>query len=285
MAVSRANIIVPALCASLMLLCMASDAAAWGGLGHRTVAAIAMRLIPQKAAKMDAILKQLEKDNNFIDAASYPDEFIRDHDPAGKFSSWHFADLRDDKKPFVCGECLFNELQDNLAIIHMGKDDKADAVAIAWVIHLVGDLHQPLHMTGRLRGGNDFHVTYRGKAACKNFQGGEARVELHSAWDDCLVEELADGRGPEQLATDLLGGITSYRGRSELSPAGSEPWLAWGDQSHVLANSVAFDSLKDGADLSDGYIEGSGKALDVVQHQLLTAGIRLAYLLDQNFNQ
>jgi hypothetical protein len=156
-------------------------------------------------------------------------------------------------------------------------------VAIAWVIHLVGDLHQPLHMSGRLRGGNDFHVTYRGKTECKTFQGIEARVELHSAWDDCLVEELASGRDPRDVGKQILGNITTYKGRSEIKPDNAEPWLTWGNDSHALANSVAFDTLQDGADLEDSYIKGNGKALDVVRRQLLTAGIRLAFLLDQNF--
>jgi hypothetical protein len=254
----------------LILYVAPSEAFAWGGLGHRTVAAIAMSLIPQKAAQMNTILGQLEKDNNFIDAASYPDEFIRDHDPARVFNPWHFADLRDDGKQFVCGNCLFKALADNLAVIQAGKRDKSEAVAIAWVLHLVGDLNQPLHMADRLLGGNNFHVTYRGQTQCKNFSGGNANVELHSAWDDCLVEEL-------------LGNISTYKGRSEILPQNSQPWLAWGNGSHMLANSVAFDSLHDGDDLTDGYIKGNGKALEVVQRQLLAGGIRLAFLLDQNF--
>jgi hypothetical protein len=179
--------------------------------------------------------------------------------------------------------CLFKALQDNLAIVRAGKKDKSEAVAIAWVLHLVGDLHQPLHMAERLRGGNGFHVTYRGKAECKNFQGRDTTVELHSAWDDCLVEELANGRDPKTLARDILGDVTSFRGRPEIGPGNNEPWLTWGDESHVLSNSVAFDSLPEGADVEDGYVKGKGKALDVVQRQLLTAGIRLAFLLDENF--
>jgi nuclease S1 len=153
---------------------VSTEALAWGGRGHRIVAAIAMLLIPEKAAQMNTILGQLEKDNNFVDAASYPDEFIRAE--THTFDTWHFADLPDGGQTFVCGECLFKALSENLAIIKSGKKDKSGAVAIAWVIHLVGDLHQPLHMSGRLRGGNDFHVTYRGKTECKTFQGIEAKV-------------------------------------------------------------------------------------------------------------
>ena len=266
---------------AIMTTSVSTEALAWGGRGHRIVAAIAMLLISEKAAQMNTILGQLEKDNNFVDAASYPDEFIRSE--THTFDTWHFADLPDGGQTFVCGECLFKALSENLAIIKSGKKDKSGAVAIAWVIHLVGDLHQPLHMSGRLRGGNDFHVTYRGKTECKTFQGIEARVELHSAWDDCLVEELASGRDPKDVGKQILGNITTYKGRSEIKPDNAEPWLTWGNDSHALANSVAFDTLQDGADLEDSYIKGNGKALDVVQRQLLTAGIRLAFLLDQNF--
>ncbi len=257
------------------------EARAWGGRGHRVVAAIAMILIPEKAAKLNAILGQLEIDNNFIDSASYPDEYLRSHDLAHQFGPWHYADLPDDGTKFVCDHCLFQALKDNLGIVQAGKGDKDEAAAIAWVIHLVGDLHQPLHMDSRLKGGNDFHVRYRGKAECKNFKGGRAKVELHSVWDDCLVEELAAGRDPKQMAKDLLGPIKTFHGRGETLPNNAQPWLTWGNDSHVLAVKIAFDGLGDGADLGDAYIKGPGKALDVVRQQLLTAGIRLAFLLDR----
>ena len=277
--------------AALIMIAIVSSfstqALAWGGRGHRVVAAVAMLLIPEtKVAKINAVLRKLEKDNNFIDAASYPDEFIRNHDPKHKFNPWHFADLPDDGSQFDCAaqHCLFDALSSNLAIVRQGENNKRTAVAIAWVLHLVGDLHQPLHMSGRLRGGNDFHVTYRGKTECPAFSGKPTHVELHSVWDDCLVEELAGEVNPKDFAQQLLGDIRTYKDRPEIALAGAAPWLSWGDQSHSLANSVAFDSLQDGADLEDPYIKGHGKALDVVRKQLLIAGIRLAFLLDQNFH-
>jgi hypothetical protein len=273
------------LLAALSTLGFAAPACAWGALGHRVIASIAMKLIPQKGADIDFVLRQLEMDADFIDAASYPDEFIRDHDPDRQFSSWHFANLPDDGTPFVCAECLFTALQDNLAAVRTGSGDKSQALAIAWVMHLVGDLHQPLHMSGRLRGGNDFAVTYRGRKQYTNVAGRTFKVELHSAWDDCLVEELANGRDAQTLANDLLGEIKTYKGRPEIAPAGDQPWLAWGEEARVLANTVAFDDLRQGADLDDRYIKGPGKALEVIRRQLLAAGIRLAYLLDKSFRQ
>jgi hypothetical protein len=274
----------------MLALCvlLPTAAQAWGGLGHRTVAAIAENLLPAaKVARMNALLGMLETDNSFVDAASYPDEYLRD--VSHQWDTWHFADLPDDGSTFSCNNtCLFDQLSDNLAILRQGNGDKAEAVALAWVIHLVGDLHQPLHMTGKLRGGNSFAVKYRGSSSCRLYKRpgagkpGRAKVELHSAWDDCLVNDLANGRSPEQLASDILGsaGVSSYVGSPYVDTTDQTPWLAWGNESHALANSVAFASLRPNADLEDDYING---ALSTVQSQLLKAGIRLAYLLDRNF--
>ena len=59
-----------------------------------------------------------------------------------------------------------------------------------------------------------------------------------------------------------------------------------GTKSHALAVSAAFDHLAEGVDLNEAYIVGDGNgALAVVRRQLLVAGIRLAFLLDQNFGK
>jgi hypothetical protein len=83
-----------------------------------------------------------------------------------------------------------------------------------------------------------------------------AKVELHSVWDDCLVQELASNRDPQALVKDLVGGITTYRGRPETGPTNNQPWITWGDESHALAVSVTFDDLQEGADFENAYIEG-----------------------------
>jgi len=65
---------------------------AWGGDGHRTVAAIAFKLLPPaKAAELDRLLQRSEVQENFVDAASYPDEVIRARDHTGQFSPWHYV--------------------------------------------------------------------------------------------------------------------------------------------------------------------------------------------------
>jgi hypothetical protein len=108
--------------AAVPLLPASSSVLAWGGLGHRIVATIALQLLPpEKVQAMNAMLVQLEMDGDFVDAASYPDEWVRNHDPGHQFGPWHFADLPDDGSSFHCGNCLLKELPVNLAIVRNGE--------------------------------------------------------------------------------------------------------------------------------------------------------------------
>jgi S1/P1 Nuclease len=77
------------------------------------------------------------------------------------------------------------------------SNTEAKALAMSWVIHLMGDLHQPMHVTDRGdRGGNEFKVTINGRTRCResNSSGTKTKVELHSVWDSCLVFTLESGR-------------------------------------------------------------------------------------------
>jgi S1/P1 Nuclease len=159
------------------------------------------------------------------------------------------------------------------------SDLEAKALALSWVIHLIGDLHQPLHVADRGdRGGNDFPVKYRNRATCN---GGTSerhpvRVELHSVWDTCIVVEIESGATPADFADALRGTLTTYRGH----PAATGSVMDWAKETHDLATSKAYDGLQHGDDLEDSYISRSSP---VVQQQLLRAGVRLAKVLDENF--
>jgi hypothetical protein len=91
-------------------------------------------------------------------AASYPDEVIRRHDHAGQFSPWHYVNWPVDAAEYdqsVCKpDCILQELPKQIAALQ-NPDLQAKALALSWVIHLVGDLHQPLHVADRFVGGHD----------------------------------------------------------------------------------------------------------------------------------
>jgi hypothetical protein len=258
-----------------------TEALAWGGHGHRIAAAIAIKLLPpEKAAALDKLMRESEVKRSFVDAASYADEVIRGEDHAGKFNPWHFVDWSDKRKQysdsFCDPTCIVDELPDQIEAASTETDTGDKALALSWVIHLVGDIHQPLHVSDRKdRGGNDFHVTYRGSAECADKHGEKVKkVELHKVWDDCLVFELQGDDTWQQLAETIRGGLTTYKGH----PAASGEVVDWASESHALAHTFAYNGLKQGADLKDAYIK---KALPVVRDQLLRAGSRLAKTIDE----
>jgi nuclease S1 len=270
--------------AALILGGATNNASAWGGDGHRIVAAIAFKLLPpDKANALDQLLQQSLVDRDFVDAASYADEVIRAEDHANKFGPWHFVDWEDDGSDYsdnVCKpDCIIRELpeQINKAKAATNRDDKA--LALSWIIHLMGDLHQPLHVSDRQdRGGNEFAVMYRHHATCRksSTENGRAKVELHSVWDTCLVVELENGESPTQFADRLRAGRTTWHTEG----AANGQIMDWAKDTHQLAHSTAFDSIQNGADLGDTYID---VALPVVRDQLFKAGVRLARILDENF--
>jgi hypothetical protein len=265
-----------------------SEAMAWGGDGHRTVAAIAIKLLPpDKARAIDTLLQNSDVGRGFVDAASYPDEVIREHDHRHVFSPWHYVDWPIDQATYsdsFCtangnATCITRELPKQIQEMRTDTNMEAKALAISWVIHLIGDLHQPLHVSDRGdRGGNELSVTYNGRTRCheSNSTGNEVKVEAHSAWDDCLVFTLENGRTFDKLADDLRGSLTTYQGH----PAAAGSLMDWMTETHQPGIDTAYDSLHNGDDLAGVYIKN---ALPVVQQQLLKAGIRLARIIDENF--
>ena len=133
-------------------------------------------------------------------------------------------------------------------------------LALYYVAHLVGDMHQPLH-AGRAadRGGIDIRVSYKG-----------ATTNLHFFWDTNLVE-LEPGN-EEEVARRLTANLTEEERRK---------WQAgdpaqWTNESLILVRSHAYDT-GGSIELSDDYVEN---ARSVVRRRLAQAGIRLAGLLN-----
>src|SRR5258707_885090 len=160
-----------------------SEALAWGADGHRAVAAIALKLLPpDKAQAADNLLNNSDVGRGFVDAASYADEVIRERDHRHVFSPWHFVDWPADaatySDSFCDPDCIVNELPKQIEAMRTSTDMEAKALAMSWVIHLMGDLHQPMHVTDRGdRGGNELKVTYNGRTRCResNSSGAETK--------------------------------------------------------------------------------------------------------------
>jgi hypothetical protein len=129
--------------------------------------------------------------------------------------------------------------------------------AFAWLCHLVGDLHQPLHAAFRDdRGANRVEVTYRGE-----------QYNLHQFWDDVLEKERMTVKplGAAELAEPDCGS--------------TKPWepadvVAWTDESHALALTASYPP---GPEIDDAFADRSWA---LVQKQWKKAARRLASILD-----
>jgi len=167
--------------AFLAAAALPSPALAWGKTGHRVVAAIAdTQLSGLARAHIREILGPGE---SLVDAANWPDEM---RSAPGKFwqktaTPWHYVTLNGivyDHAPPE-GDAL-EALEHFRKVLQDPKADLADKqMALRFIIHIVGDLHQPLHV-GKCcdRGGNDVKVTFFGKP-----------TNLHGVWDSQLVDE------------------------------------------------------------------------------------------------
>src|SRR6516225_8472234 len=161
-------------------------------------------------------------------------------------------------------QCVIGKTQQFLAVLRDPNADRAaKAEALEFVIHFVGDMHQPLHDEDNGdKGGNDLHVILDGHPD-----------NLHWVWDTGLVERI--DRNPQALAAELERRITD-QDRANWVRGSIEDWVM---ESHTLAQTVAYGDLgtENPAVISPEY---ERQADVVIEIQLEKAGVRLADLLN-----
>jgi hypothetical protein len=141
--------------------------------------------------------------------------------------------------------------------------------ALKFLVHFVGDLHQPLHATGEARGGNDIRVVEFGKADC-----GGRPCNLHYAWDVALIEHTG------RAESDYVSYLDRFIGQSNLRrEAVSGRPEDWANRSFRLAKEVW---LNNGGAVDEPYYREN---IQIVNKQLALAGIRLAVLLNETLGR
>ena len=158
----RPAALFPALLASLMLL-LAGPVGAWGPQGHRLVAALAWAdLTPQAQAEV-AILLAGEADPTLPGIANWADQLRAENPDLGKRSaSWHYVNIGEEACQYDAardcpgGNCVVGAIDAQLAILaDRSQPVAARRQALKFVVHFVGDVHQPLHAGfGHDKGGN-----------------------------------------------------------------------------------------------------------------------------------
>ena len=235
----------------------------WSKTGHRVIGDIAQQHLTGKARK--AIAKIL-KGQSLASVSNFSDEIKADR-TFSKFSAWHFVNYPPDKKyhevaPSEAGDLMIG-IQTCVDIIKGATSTAADKeFSLKMLVHLVGDLHQPMHV-GRLedKGGNDIQLQWFGKG-----------TNLHRLWDTNMVDD--HGMSYTELSNSLPQ--LSKQQKFALQQGDIFDWM---EESRNIANEL-YDSVAVGEKL--GYQYGY-KYWSTVEVQLQKGGLRLAKVLNELF--
>lgn len=259
----------------LLLILPSTQSFAWGFKGHRIVGDIARNhLTPTARQNLIALLG-----NDDLAAISTWADEVRPQRPEA--AGWHYVDIPknaagfseerdcyrpDDKHPNT-KEDHHNCVVDRILMFQKVLADKntaqADRVeALKWVVHFIGDIHQPLHAIEDGRGGNDIHVSEFGSTQC-----GKYPCNLHYLWDSDLIEHT--GRSEQDYVTYLEQRITAKK-----MQAGGTP-ESWANESLGLARQVW---INDGGSVDEAYYRTN---IGIVDERLALAGLRLAATLNE----
>ncbi|MBD8636499.1 S1/P1 nuclease [Stenotrophomonas sp. CFBP 13725] len=260
---------LPLTALALALALCSTDALAWGAQGHRLVGRVAeSRLTPTARAEVDRLLAS-EADPTLAGVAPWADQLrATDRDLGKRSAGWHYVNIAEDNCVYQAakhcpdGNCVVEALKDQTRILSDRRNSDAErAQALKFVVHLVGDIHQPMHAGfGHDKGGNEVQVQFNGRGS-----------NLHSVWDSGLLNTRGlDDAGYltvlQALPQPALARRVDVRKDAE----------AWAESSCRIAveKGVYPTSRKLGADYTDRY-------RPVAESELRIAGEHLAQVLNR----
>lgn len=251
------------LSAAALLALTPAPALAWGKTGHRVVGQIADAHLTSKAR---AAVKRILGTESMAEASNWPDFMKSDPAPFWQktASAWHYATIPAGKTYGDVGAppegdaiTALDRFSATLRDSKASLDDKR--AALRFIIHIVGDLAQPLHTgNGTDRGGNDLKVTWFGKP-----------TNLHTVWDSLLVDD--EQLSYSEMAAWLNARITPADVKA-WSSADPEVWLA----DSVIVRDQVYPPSGDIA-LSFRYVYENTPRME---RQLEKGGVRLAAFLN-----
>ena len=256
--------------AALVLACAwPNPAQAWGPLGHRLVARLAQaQLASPVQAEVDRLLAT-EGLQSLADIANWADE-LRGSDPGlGRRSArWHYVNLGelgcryDAQAACRDGNCVVAAIDAQAAILgDRSRSDTERLQALKFVVHFVGDVHQPMHAgNARDRGGNTVQLQLHGRG-----------TNLHAVWDTPLLRSA-------RLGEDAY--VRRLRSAPAPLPADASrdtrtAAALWAEQSCAIA--LAPGVYPTGSRIDDSYLH---RHRPTAERQVKLAGARLAALLD-----
>ena len=254
---------------------------AWGPKGHAIIGDIAAaHLTPVTRANIQLLLGN----DTLTSVASWGDQVRKERDES---YNWHFVDIPKDAPGFSEERDCFrpqdkhkgaqtdhhNCVVDRIEMFRKTlADDNASRTerveALKWIVHFVGDLHQPLHAIDEARGGNDIKLPVFGSSKC-----GDYDCNLHWAWDTLLLEHAAYSQ--EEYVKRLEDLIT----QEHLGQQSQGTPEAWANESHVQARQIMEQRP---AAIEEPYYQAN---INLVNQKLALAGLRLADMLNETLGK
>lgn len=232
----------------------------WGQTGHRVVGLIAEQHLTKRAQRN---LTRVLKGENLAMVSNYMD-FIKS-DPSFKhMDPWHYCTIPAGHTYEQAGTPpegdIIKTIERLIAELKSGQfADGDEAFALKMLVHLVGDIHQPLHVgTGEDRGGNDIKLKYFWEES-----------NLHRVWDSGIIDN-------QQLSYTEFAGWINNAPADSISKWQSDGIIDWAYESMKYRNQVY--NLPENLLLTYRY---DFENIEAVKIRLLQAGIRLAGILNE----
>ncbi|MEP2773963.1 MAG: S1/P1 nuclease [Fulvivirga sp.] len=246
--------------AFILLTFISINSYGWGIIGHRAIGAIAQEYLSRKASKKIA---RVLKGENMAIASTWMDE-IRSDEAYDHMETWHWVTIPDgmtydQSEKAETGDALeaIERMVNKLKQGNLSEQEEAEALKI--LIHLVGDIHQPLHVgTGEDAGGNQVKIKWFWQSS-----------NLHRVWDSEMIDDK------KYSYTELAAAI-DYTNKIQVTAWQNSTIRDWTKEAMTLRGQV-YDIPED-ENLKYEYLY---KNWDTVKQQLLKAGVRLAGLLNE----
>ena len=241
---------------------------AWGVLGHRIVGQVADTYLTKQTKKE---IYKILGDESIAMASNWPD-FIKSDKSYSYLSPWHYINLKaglteTELKTYLAIDTItdaytkINWLAAELKNKGLEQDKKV--MFLKLLIHLVGDIHQPMH-TGRHDdlGGNKIRVSWF-----------KDEINLHQLWDERLIDF-------QQLSYTEYASAINHVSKSQRKQWAAEPVSDWVWQSYQLSEKI-YSDVKQGDKLGYRY---NFDYISTLNNQLLKGGVHLAALLNDIFS-
>jgi len=241
----------------------------WGVTGHRTIGRIAANHLSPQAT---AAVRELLGNETLAEASTWADE-VRNQPDYKHTGSWHYINLplglsEPDFEKTVKGmtqENVYSALLQQEQVLGSTASSKGQKIeALKFIVHFIGDLHQPMHVSREEdKGGNTIQVNYAG-----------AGTNLHALWDSKLLDHL--GLDDQQLAS-----TRDHAGAAQVAAWQSDPLIKWIWESYEISSKLYAEvDAMNGRSIDDTYYQAH---IQIVEQRIEMAGVRLAGVLNRIF--